>query len=828
MGINRKSFGPVLALFLAVLSFSIPAFAASVDEPILVGRIGYIEGQVLRYIPDNKDWVATVKDAPFGINDALYSDQVGRGEFIMPNGIWTRIGGTTQIQLIVLKNDICDMDVAAGVARFYNKSPNAALKVTTPYGYILSEPGSSFDLYVGDQSLEVLALDGKVEFIHATNTRYEVAQGSGSIIASADRAAAGDSTVDASWDDWNATRDSLWSKRTQVKGDSITYLPPQLHDDAYEFEQNGKWERVYYEGEYRNYWRPTHVADDWRPFTVGRWTEWYGDQCWVPDEPFGYVTHHYGNWVIIGGRWFWAPPVPRVAVVTAVPVIDYGWYPGRVAWISSGPNIGWVPLAPSEVYYSHRHWGPQAVVIGAAPVAAITVGALAFAGAAVIVPQTHFWGVRDYSRVQVANIDRTMIINNYRTAPAINTVIPNYSTAPNRYNFTPMAVAAKPHVEVLQRIEHNQLAIQQAPRMNAAMVKQEAIAAKAPSVPLQLQQQIKLPPPQVTNKIVPSNMVTAPKNQIQFKAADIKVNPKPAPISTPAFTGAPGGRPALPGTALPSGVKPVAPGLTNTVPGAVTQPTLQGRPTPPAFKPATPLTQPSVTGPSGIPSPRTQLPPPTFKGNTGTTQTPAGVMQPGATGGTMPKGTAPTLRTMPSSPSFQGTQPKTLNTQPLINSPSATRPRYNAPLTTQPRYNAPVTQPRITAPSVTQPKFNAPSVTQPKFTSPSVTQPRFTAPAVTQPRFTAPPVTQPKFNAPVTQPRFTAPAVTQPRFTAPAVTQPRFNAPVTQPKLNAPPVTRPPVAPQINRPVLTAPPVKTPPANQQKKKPGEPGYVPGQ
>ncbi len=816
MSTDRKLFWPTLAFILAVLALSPPAFAASADEPILVGRIGYIEGQVLRYVPDNKDWVATVKDAPFGINDALYSDQVGRGEFIMPNGIWARIGGTTQIQLIVLKGDVCDMDLASGVARFYNKSPNAALKVTTPYGYILSDPGSSFDLYVGDQSLEVLALDGKVDFIHANNTRYEVAPGSGSIIASSDRAAAGDSNVDASWDDWNATRDNLWSKRTQVKGDSINYLPPQLHDDAYELEQSGKWERVYYEGEYRNYWRPVHVADDWRPFTVGRWTEWYGDQCWVPDEPFGYVTHHYGNWVIIGGRWYWAPPVTRVAMVSAVPVVDYAWYPGRVAWISSGLNVGWVPLAPTEVYYSHRYWGPRAVVIGAAPVAAIAVGGLAFASAAVVVPQTHFWGVRDYSRVQVVNIDRTVIINNYHAAPVINnTVINNYSTAVNRYNFTPMAVAAKPHVDVLQRIEHNQqVSIQQAPRINAAVLKQEAIAVRAPSTPLQLQQQIKLPPPQVTNKIVPADKVAVPKNQIQFKATEIKSITKPAPIGTPAFTGTAGASSASPGAVLPSGTKTLAPGLNNTLQG--TQPALQGRPTPPTFKPATPLTtQTPAIGPSGIPSPRPQTTLPAFKGSTGTTLTPGAITtQPGLR---TPLGTAPALRTNPSAPPFQGTTPKPLTTQPALRAPLGTAPalRTNPSV---PSFQGTTPKPLTTQPALRTPLGTAPALrTNPSAPSFQGTTPK---PITTQPTLRTPLGTAPALrtnpNVPSFQGNTPKPLVTQPKVTTPPVMQQKFNAPAAQPKFNAP----------AAQPLRTAPPVKAPATNLQKKKPGEPGYVP--
>ena len=150
---------------------------------------------------------------------------------------------------------------------------------------------------------------GAVSFIHQKdNGKYDVTPGSGSVLADANQVGAGEGAVDAAWDDWNAERDQLWSKRVEVRGDSSKYLPPQIQDDAYELEENGKWERVNYEGEEREVWRPTRVDPNWRPFTQGHWAEWYGDQCWVPDEPFGYVTHHYGNWIMVNGGWYWAPP----------------------------------------------------------------------------------------------------------------------------------------------------------------------------------------------------------------------------------------------------------------------------------------------------------------------------------------------------------------------------------------------------------------------------------------------------------------------------------------------------------------------------------------
>src|SRR3989475_46992 len=498
----RKTWSWLAMFMVAACLVLLLAPRALAQEGTLVGRIAYTEGQVLRFVPETQDWVATVKDAPFGMHDALYSDPQARAELILPNGLWVRIGASTQLQLIALQSDASEIDLASGVTRFYNTSANGVVKATTPFGSVLAEPDATFDLYVGDQSVEVLALKGNVAFVHqATNARYDVLPGSSSILANATEVAAGDGTVDTAWDDWNAGRDRLWAQRAQVQGASVRHVPPQLQENAYALEENGRWERVSYEGQYHEFWRPTTVAATWQPFTVGRWTDWYGDQCWVPAEPFGYVTHHYGNWVVVDGGWYWAPPVATVAVATG-PLLGFAWYPGRVAWIHSDVDVGWVPLAPTEVYYAHSAWGPQAVVVATAPTVSFSIGSLAFAAAAVVVPQTAFYAVPTYTAVRVTHISQTTIVNTFRPAPVVNqTVINNSTQVTNKYNFTNVTVTQKPHSEVVTRINDNQQrAMQQAPTVTAATLHQ-TLATTPPAAPVT---QAAVPPPTVTNKLVPA------------------------------------------------------------------------------------------------------------------------------------------------------------------------------------------------------------------------------------------------------------------------------------------------------------------------------------
>lgn len=417
------------------------------DDPILVGRISHVEGDLSRYVPEKQEWVTTAQDAPFGLNDSLYSFENGRAELIMPNNTWARIAGSTQIELLVLKPDLTELDVATGTARFFNKGTDTELKVTTPFGYVLAPTETTFDLYVGPTSMEVIAIKGTVDFVHATgDMRYEVVAGSTSIIADSRQVITGEGQIEVAWDEWNAARDSIWSQRLLVKGESVKYLPTALHGDSYAFEEHGRWERVQYEGEFRHLWRPVGVSASWRPFTAGRWVEWHGDHCWIPAEPFGYVTHHYGNWVMVNSAWYWAPPVVSASVNVGIAHagVSFNWYPGRVAWLHRHDHIGWVTLAPNEVYYSHRYWGPGSVVIAgvSASLPTLHVSNYRYINHAVVVRQSSFYSVRSYHRSIVRNVNFASISSGYQIAPVVSDrFVGRYAVSSTRYGFRTVDVA---------------------------------------------------------------------------------------------------------------------------------------------------------------------------------------------------------------------------------------------------------------------------------------------------------------------------------------------------------------------------------------------------
>lgn len=508
--------------FVVALIFTVASSSAAEVQDIQVGRIYYIEGELLRYVSEENDWVAVVEDAPFGVEDTFFSGSKGMTEMIVPNGSWIRLGNNTQIQFIALDPDLSEMDLASGVARVYNKGADTIIKVTSPFGYVLADPGTVFDFYVGENSAEVVAVKGAVSFVRTEGSaRYDVSAGSPSILADQYRVSTGDGVIDPSWDRWNDKREDIWATRSGEGGKSAKYLPPSLRYDAHCLDEHGRWEMVHYGGGDYWFWRPTGVYVGWSPFTVGVWTEWYGDQTWIPAEPFGYITHHYGNWVFIGDFWYWAPPV--VSVRVGFPLLDVGfyWYPGRVSWIHRGVYVGWVPLAPHETYYSRHNWGGPHHRVMKDDVAIsinISIGSLSNSKHAVIVKQDKFHGVKDYRDVRVANVHPT-IIDKYSAAPVVNNnVIKDYETNSQRHVYAKAVAQEKPNSVALDRIKHNETVLNRDGRENAESVRQQAKVVNEGNV----SRDARVETPRITSHMEPAGDVNVPESEKGMRQTDAK------------------------------------------------------------------------------------------------------------------------------------------------------------------------------------------------------------------------------------------------------------------------------------------------------------------
>ena len=97
-----------------------------------------------------------------------------------------------------------------------------------------------------------------------------------------------------------------------------------------ELAQYGAWVN---HGKYGQVWYPTKVSENWRPYVDGRWVP--SDDGWIfeTDEPWGWATYHFGNWMPTEEYgWVWVP--------------GSTWYPATVAWRTNDDYIGWATVPP--------------------------------------------------------------------------------------------------------------------------------------------------------------------------------------------------------------------------------------------------------------------------------------------------------------------------------------------------------------------------------------------------------------------------------------------------------------------------------------------------
>ncbi|HEX2967120.1 MAG TPA: DUF6600 domain-containing protein, partial [Syntrophorhabdaceae bacterium] len=391
------------------------------------------------------------------------------------------------------------------------------------------------------------------------------------------------------------------------------YLPPALWDDAYLLDQYGTWESVYYNGTSRWFWRP-RITGGWRPFTVGRWAYWHGDQTWIPDEPFGYVTHHYGNWIHARNRWYWAPPV--IGVTARLPLLNIGffWWPGRVSWIYSQDTVGWVPLAPNEPYYTRRPWGgARTVVVNDVTINRININVtnLTYRNQSVIVPRADLYTTNNYGSVRLQR--RAPDIGRYRAAPVIDRAVPGHATMPQRFNFSNARLAQKPHNTVVERLRANRTAAQQ-----VEGGRQVVSQSQARSIPEgRINRQVKIPEPSTRNYLVPAGRVNAPATEIQPRATTLKKRPEAlTPEKRPSITAPSSQAPTAAPPAKPRQTTPQRPRALQPGPTGQEAPAGSGIPSPreqrsvtrqgqaPAAKPA-----PQKPGSSTAPAPAKTAPP---------------------------------------------------------------------------------------------------------------------------------------------------------------------------------------------------------------------------
>ena len=329
-----------LRLFVLLGALTVPGWAEDGDAPDQgVARIRVLNGDVTVRRGDSGEFVAAELNVPLVSLDHVLTDEKSRAEIQLDWANFVRVAPESEVRLAELKDRDFLIQVSSGTATFrVLEDTESRLEISTPNLAIRPRRHGVYRVTVWDDSTEVTVRAGEAEIF--TGGKTDVLRSGLTLVVSGDpsdpQASYQSAIPHDEWDRWNEARDRDLGNRN-----SYTYVSR----DIYGVEELAGYGHWVYDPPYGWVWVP-RVSVTWAPYRVGRWTwvNYYG-WTWVSGDPWGWAPYHYGRWYYASRYgWVWYPGEIRAR---------YYWRPALVTFFGWGSNVGWVPLAPYEVY---RPW----------------------------------------------------------------------------------------------------------------------------------------------------------------------------------------------------------------------------------------------------------------------------------------------------------------------------------------------------------------------------------------------------------------------------------------------------------------------------------------
>jgi hypothetical protein len=340
-----------LSRLLLVLAGFFMAATAWADPPGRVGRLSLIEGEV--WIQDSSSderFIASL-NWPVTQATALETGYEARAE-IRVGSSTLKFAPKTRVRFDQLDDEFIRLRVESGSVALHFRSSEKAREtiLAVPAGNIMFMDAGRYRIDVdGWGGIQLASLSGNMRF-DGKNSSFQVTSGS-KLELSGDGSNRFTENFSDSFSEWVNARD-----RADDRLAAPAYVSTEM--TGYEtLEENGMWS---VSASYGPVWYPRYVDAGWAPYRYGRWISlnpW--GWTWVDEAPWGFAVSHYGRWAYIDNRWGWVPGVRTVHPVWAPALV--AWAGGR-SWSASvslgGPSIGWVPLAPREVFVPYYQCRP--------------------------------------------------------------------------------------------------------------------------------------------------------------------------------------------------------------------------------------------------------------------------------------------------------------------------------------------------------------------------------------------------------------------------------------------------------------------------------------
>ena len=356
----RKSALSYLGVFLVLCAIGALATPArAYDDPSArVARLNFIQGEVTFQPGGEDDWVWARLNRPLTDGDSLWTQPGARAELHVGSTA-IRLDEQSALTISNIDDNTIQLQLSSGTMNLRVRSlydndvievdtPNLAFTVTAPGNYRITVDPDGYTTIVTVWNGQGQITGGDQAFLVDGGSQAQV---SGTDSLSYDIY---DLPYRDGFDQWSAMRD-----QREDRSRSIRYVSPEM--TGYEdLDNDGTWIT---DSNYGPVWIPTHVSSDWAPYRNGHWA-WVSPWgwTWVDNEPFGFVTSHYGRWAHLddrgeGGGWAWIPPRRErdsrdryITPVYSPALVTFAEDSNSSGDFGSGGGVAWFPLAPGEVY----------------------------------------------------------------------------------------------------------------------------------------------------------------------------------------------------------------------------------------------------------------------------------------------------------------------------------------------------------------------------------------------------------------------------------------------------------------------------------------------
>jgi hypothetical protein len=349
---------------------------ASAEALPNAARIQRVEGEVALNNGDtanaqSEQWIAATENQPFSVGDRIYTRDNSRASLAFTGRNFARLNPNTSLDVLALNDARTQLALRDGSAVFDVGYLNSGdlFEVATPYGAVDFQQPGLYNVGIDNGQVLVSVLSGLAQVVGMGGSG-QISKGElltlvGSTAADAVLSQLNGRDAGYLVDDYYANQypryyDGRYRDYNAYLSDPY-YFDPYRRNVSYQYANSyipglydldyyGDWQNV---NGYGNCWAP-RVDAGWSPYQTGYWYNDYPyGPTWVSTEPWGYAPYHYGRWASVNDRWYWVPDSTSVTPV---------YSPALVSFIPFAQNqIGWVPLAPGDVYVPHYYntsWQP--------------------------------------------------------------------------------------------------------------------------------------------------------------------------------------------------------------------------------------------------------------------------------------------------------------------------------------------------------------------------------------------------------------------------------------------------------------------------------------